>query len=335
MILLAGNKSLSRAKNDKNDEFYTKLKDIENEMYRYEKHFKDKIVFLNCDDPYESNFWFYFHKKFKSLSLKKLISTHYNYGEKSFKLEYSGGNDDDIYAGVKTDLEGDGDFRSDECVELLKESDIIVTNPPFSLARPFIAQLMEYDKKFLIICNQNALTYKEVFPLFKDGKIWIGYNKPKEFYVPENTEGRKNVVRNAEGKLVAQFGNILWFTNLDIPKRHQPLDLVFFYEDGPEKYPKYDNYDAIEVSRVVDIPADYEGVMGVPITYLDKHCPEQFIIEGMAAGNSKATGFYYNVQYEPHPEDRGGCGVLNGKRAYARIFIRNKNPKTKKEILGL
>lgn len=188
---MAGNKNLSRAKNDKNDEFYTRLEDIENELYRYEKHFKNKIILCNCDDPYESMFWFYFHKKFHSLGLKKLISTHYNEGKKSFKLEYTGGNDDDIYVGTKTDLEGDGDFRSEECVELLKECDIVVTNPPFSCVRPFIAQLMEYDKKILFICNQNALTYKEVFPLFKDGKMWIGYNKPKEFYVPEDTKNRK------------------------------------------------------------------------------------------------------------------------------------------------
>lgn len=325
-----GNKNLSRAKNAKNDEFYTRLEDIQEELYRYEKHFKDKVIFCNCDDPYESNFWFYFHKKFKSLGLKKLISTHYNKGKKSFKLEYTGGSDDDIMVGVKTDLKGDGDFRSDECIEILKEADIVVTNPPFSEVRTYIAQLMEYNKKFLIICNQNALTYKEVFPLFKDNKIWIGYNKPKEFYVPENTKERKNIVRNAEGKLVAKFGNILWFTNLDIDKRHHLLDLVFFYEDNPEKYPKYDNYDAIEVSKVADIPADYEGVMGVPITFLDKYSPEQFEI--LDANNYRKDNF---TKIKAHGLIKDADGSVNGRNKYARILIKNKNPKSKKEVLGL
>lgn len=364
---MSGNKSLSRAKNDKNDEFYTRLEDIENELYRYEEHFRDKIVFLCCDDPYESMFWFYFHKKFASLGLKKLISTHYNEGKRSFKLEYVGGNDDNIYAGKKTDLEGDGDFRSEECVELLKESDVVVTNPPFSCARSFIAQLIEYNKKFLFICNQNALTYKEIFPLFKEGKMWIGYNKPKEFYVPEDAKERKNIVRNSEGRLVAQFGNILWFTNLDIPKRHQPLDLVFYYEDEPEKYPSYDNYDAIEVSRVVDIPADYEGVMGVPITFLDKYNPSQFEILGLAPERlsedeaSLQIKRYKNaIQHKKDGTTCSGGKVNDGPTIlhdyipnkfpyytsetvpnkyltvlYARVLIRNKNPKTKKEVLGL
>lgn len=264
-----GNKNLSRAKNAKNDEFYT-------------------------------------------------------------RLEYTGGSDDDIMVGVKTDLKGDGDFRSDECIEILKEADIVVTNPPFSEVRTYIAQLMEYNKKFLIICNQNALTYKEVFPLFKDNKIWIGYNKPKEFYVPENTKERKNIVRNAEGKLVAKFGNILWFTNLDIDKRHHLLDLVFFYEDNPEKYPKYDNYDAIEVSKVADIPADYEGVMGVPITFLDKYSPEQFEI--LDANNYRKDNF---TKIKAHGLIKDADGSVNGRNKYARILIKNKNPKSKKEVLGL
>lgn len=329
------NSNLNKAKDAKNDEFYTRIEDIQEELYHYKDHFKDKVVFCNCDDPYESKFWFYFHKRFNSLGLKKLISTHYNKGGQSYKLEYTGGNDDDVMVGVKTDLEGDGDFRSEECVELLKESDIVVTNPPFSLARPYIAQLMEYDKKFLIISNQNALTYKEIFPLIKGNKVWIGYNKPKEFYVPEDSADRNNIKRNNQGKLVAQFGNIIWFTNMDIDKRHRPLDLIFFYEDESEKYPKYDNYDAIEVGRVTDIPVDYEGIMGVPITFLDKYCPEQFEILGSQRWEKSEELLECHVSDDKEVAKNDKKTLINGKETYDRIFIKNKNPKTKKEVLGL
>lgn len=330
-----GNANLSRAKKAKNDEFYTRLEDIQEELHHYEKHFEGKTVFCNCDDPYSSNFWFYFHKRFTSLKLKKLISTHYNEGEKSYKLEYTGGDDNDLNLDVKTELKGDGDFRSEECIELLKEADVVVTNPPFSCVRDFIAQLVEYDKKFLFICNQNALTYKEVFPLFKENVIWIGYNKPKEFYVPEDTDARKNIKRNEDGKLVAQFGNILWFTNLDIPKRHYPLDLVFFYEDNPDKYPKYDNYNAIEVNRVANIPADYKGVMGVPLTFLDKYCLEQFEILGSQRWAKSDELLECHVSGDKDVARNDKKTLINGKETYDRIFIRNKNPKSKKEVLGL
>lgn len=225
-----------------------------------------------------------------------------------------------------TELKGDGDFRSKECIDLLKKADIVVTNPPFSLFREYVATLMEYKKDFLIIGNQNAITYKEIFPLLKDNKIWLGNNNPapKLFYVPKDSEERMNISKDEKGNLIASFGNICWFTNLDIKKRHEELILVRKYNE--EKYPKYDNYDAIEVSQVKEIPYDYDGVMGVPITFLDKFSPDQFEIEGMAAGNTKATGFYYNVKYVPHPQDRGGCGVVKGERKYARILVRNKKP---------
>lgn len=316
---MAGNKNLRKAKNDKNDEFYTRLEDISEELHHYKDHFKDKVVFCNCDDPVESKFWFYFHKRFNSLGLKKLISTHYNKGEKSYKLEYTGGNDDNIYAGIKTDLEGDGDFRSEECIELLEESDIVVSNPPFSLFRCYLAQLMEYNKEFLIIGNKNALTYKEIFPLLKENKVWLGNNSPKDFYTADGV---------LSGKLQ---GLTRWFTNLDYMKRHYPLDLVFFYEDDQKKYPKYDNYDAIEISRVVNIPADYKGVMGVPITFLDKNCPEQFEILGMCSSagyNSEIVGIDLLKEGDARP-------LIQGKNTYARIFIKNRNARTKNEVLGL
>lgn len=313
---MAGNKNLRRAKKVKNDEFYTRLEDIQEELYRYEKHFKDKIIFCNCDDPYESNFWFYFHKRFKSLGLKKLISTHYNKDGKSFKLEYKGSNDDDIYSGTKTDLKDDGDFRSDECIEILKEADIVVTNPPFSLFREYISQLMEYKKDFLIIGNKNALTYKEIFLLMKENKVWLGYNSPKDFYTP---------TRELSGKL---GGLTRWFTNLDIDKRHHSLDLVFFYEDNPEKYPKYDNYDAINIDKVADIPYDYKGYMGVPITFMDKFNPDQFEVFGIMNTGEENEGIRYSDT--PH-----GRPIINGKEKYLRILIKNKNPKSKKEVLGL
>lgn len=277
------NKNLTRAKREKNDEFYTRLSDIENELIHYRKHFKGKVIFLNCDDPYESNFWFYFHKQFEFLGLKKLIATHYVKGERSFKFEYMGGGDNDIYSGIKTDLKGDGDFRSDECIKLLKESDIVVTNEPFSLFRVFINTLMEYEKDFLVIGNQNAITYKEIFPLLKDEKMWLSYKSgTMSFYVPDREEYKKSssFYIDEDGRNCRKFGNICWFTNLDIDKRHENIPLAKFYENDPSYYPKYDNYDAIEVSRVNEIPMDYKGVMGVPITFLHKFNPDQFEVLG-------------------------------------------------------
>ena len=259
------NANLHKAKTAKNDEFYTQLSDVSKELMHYKEHFKDKVVFCNCDDPSWSAFWKYFHLNFSHLGLKKLISTHYDREKPTYKMEYEGGNDNDVEVGTITPLEGNGDFRNAECIELLKQADIVVTNPPFSLAREYIACLMEYQKKFLIIGDMNWITYKEVFPLLKDNHIWLGNCAAKEFVQPDGT--------------IKKFGNKLWFTNLDHKKRHEKLILWNNYT--PEEFPTYDNYDAINVDKVSDIPCDYDGIMGVPITFLDKYNPEQFEIIGM------------------------------------------------------
>lgn len=301
--------SLVKAKKVKNDEFYTQLVDIEKELKYYKAHFNDKIVFCNCDDPYESNFFKYFAMNFNHLGLKKLIATCYdnspiaftqlslfdlpeksipNRNRKAYKIEISevsDFNDDGAVdlSDVKyflqnnnntfSKLKGDGDFRSEECIELLKQADIVVTNPPFSLFREYVAQLIEHEKKFLIIGNKNAITYKEFFPLLKENKVWIGYEQPSKFL-------------DGQGRITCQVqGLCRWFTNLDINKRHDILPLYKFYTS--EEYPKYDNYDAINVDKVTDIPCDYDGVMGVPITFLDKYSPAQFIIVGLLNSSSE------------------------------------------------
>ena len=297
------NTSLHAAKKVKNDEFYTRLEDINEEMSHYEDKFHGKVVFCNCDDPKWSNFWKYFHLNFSVLGLKKLISTHYDKTEPTYKMEYTGGNDNDIEVGVKTPLEGNGDFRNKECLDLLYECDIVVTNPPFSLFRTYVATLMEHNKKFLIIGNKNAITYKEFFPLLKENKVWLGCTNVKEFLQPDGS--------------IKKFGNIGWFTNLDVAKRHEKLILWKHYT--PEEYPKYDNYDAIEVSKVSDIPADYGGVMGVPITFLDKFNPNQFEIIG--ADEAEGTGFSQGLFIEGSKYKQ--C-YANGARIYKRIFIREK-----------
>lgn len=276
---MATNANLHKAKDTKNDEFYTRLEDISKELMHYKQHFKDKIVLCNCDDPTWSAFWKYFHLNFSALGLKKLISTYYDKTEPTYKMEYEGGNDNNIEVGVKTPLEGNGDFRNQECLELLDEADIVVTNPPFSLFREYVAVLMEHGKKFIIIGSKNAITYKEFFPLLKDDKVWIGCNNVHEFAQPDGT--------------FKKFGNIGWYTNLDITKRHEDLILWQRYynnngeplSDAESRYPHYDNYDAINVDRVQDIPCDYFGVMGVPITFLDKYNPEQFEIVAFRKGD--------------------------------------------------
>lgn len=295
---MAGNNSnLSAAKRAKNDEFYTQLTDIEKELRHYRKHFRGKTVLCNCDDPFESNFFKYFVLNFNSLGLKKLITTCYAASPIAgqqlslFGLE-GGGQHNKPYKAVVTkvydvtgdggvdmldvaelfksheneltELHGDGDFRSEECLKLLDEADIVVTNPPFSLFREYVATLMERKKKFIVIGSQNAITYKEIFPLLKDNDVWLGSTHPKEFMQRDGT--------------IKKFGNICWFTNLDIKKRHEELILVKRYTGHEDEYPKYDNYDAIEVSKVADVPFDYDGVMGVPITFLDKYNPDQFEI---------------------------------------------------------
>jgi len=236
------NENLHKAKEAKNDEFYTQLNDVSEELRHYKEHFKNKIIFCNCDDPTWSAFWRYFHLNFDHLGLKKLISTHYDKEKPTYKMEYTGGNDNDIEAGVKTPLEGNGDFRNQECIDLLKEADIVVTNPPFSIAREdFIPQLFEYKKKFLIIGDLNWVTYKIIFPLLKNNEMWMGYSAVKEFLQPDGT--------------IKKFGNKLWFTNLDIKKRHEKLILWKNYT--PAEFPQYDNYDAINVDKVSNIPCDY------------------------------------------------------------------------------
>lgn len=338
------NSNLQNAKASKNDEFYTRIEDIEQELYHYRQHFRGKTVYLNCDNPYRSDFFKYFTLNFDFLGLEKLICTNYSsddlvdsdgkrVNEKAYKAVVTQVRDftgdgritfEDILKSLDNgvneivELEGDGDFRSEECIDLLKESDIVVTNPPFSLFREYIGQLMEYKKKFLVIGNMNAITYKETFPLLKDNEMWLGYSSPKRFKVSSILKDRKNVKEDESGELIASFGNILWFTNLDIPKRHISLTLAKRYT--PEEYPKYDNYDAIEVSKVAHIPYNYEGVMGVPITFLTKYSPEQFEIIG--ATESEGTGFSEGL----HDGGAVKQGLVNGKRVYKRIFIRNKHP---------
>ena len=241
------NANLHKAKDAKNDEFYTQITDVAKELMHYKAHFKNKIVLCNCDDPTWSAFWKYFHLNFAELGLKKLISTHYDREEATYKMEYTGGDDNDIEVGVKTPLEGNGDFRNKECLDLLDACDIVVTNPPFSLFREYVAVLMEHQKKFLIIGNKNAITYKEFFPLLKDDKVWIGCTNVKEFLQPDGN--------------IKKFGNIGWFTNLDVAKRHEKL--ILWKKYTPEEYPTYDNYDAINVNKVAEIPCDYCESWGV------------------------------------------------------------------------
>lgn len=299
---MATNKSLNKAKAAKNDEFYTQFTDVSNELIHYKQHFKDKIVYCNCDDPTWSAFWKYFHLNFKSLGLKKLISTHYDRNKPTYKMEYTGGDDNNIGAGVITPLEGNGDFRNQECIDLLDEADIVVTNPPFSCFRKYVAVLMEHNKSFIILGNQNAVTYKEVFPLIEDNNVWYGYSVHSgglDFQIPDNYETYSKNVFMRDGHHFINLSGIRWFTNLDHSLRHEKLLLWKPYSEN--EYPKYDNYDAINVNATKEIPVDYNGIMGVPITFLDKYNPDQFEIIGMA-----------------HP-------AINGKKIYARILIRRKD----------
>jgi hypothetical protein len=347
----SSNKNLHKANQAKKDEFYTQLVDIENELKHYKDQFRGKVVYCNCDDPFESNFFKYFASNFNALKLKKLIATSYvkspivggqlslfemeglkPEGKEPFKIEISEVSDVDSDgavgltdikwllehdANVSTSLKGNGDFRSDECIELLKQADIVVTNPPFSLFREYIAQLMEYNKKFLVLGNQNAIIYKEIFKFIKENKLWLGYDNggTKWFQVPDDydipTESRKKIVN---GVKYFSMGSIMWFTNLDTTKRHEELTLYKKY--SPEEYPKYENYDAIEVSKFFDIPMDYDGVMGVPITFLDKYNPEQFEIIGSNRGvDQDPNGVYGRGSY------------LNDKETFKRLFIKNKKVK--------
>lgn len=310
------NNSLTKAKNAKKDEFYTQLPDIERELGHYKDHFKNKVVFCNCDDPKESNFFKYFALNFKFLGLKKLISTHYNKGEKSYKLEVVEDiNNDGIINlddAVKTDLKGDGDFRSDECIEILKESDIVVTNPPFSLFREYVAQLVENKKLFIIIGSLNAITYKDIFQLIKENKLWIGYGFKggnAYFSTTHETNEFATGVYNKETNLV-KFRNVTWYTNIEIAKRDEDIILYQVYDKS--RYPKYDNCDAINVNKTKDIPLDYDGAMGVPISFLNNHNPNQFEILGLDD---------HELEY---PNWRGRGPDINGKAIYRRVIIKNK-----------
>ena len=322
MARKATNKLLQKAKKSKNDEFYTQLSDIESELQHYKNHFKDKVVYCNCDDPLISNFFNYFASNFKELGIKKLIAACYKKqeidlfnteeSENGFFYEYTGKNNEKLKPG-STDVihfKGDGDFRSSESIELLKQADIVVTNPPFSLFREFVAQLVQYDKQFLIIGNINAITYKEIFKLIKENKAWLGINLGRGisgFIVPEHYElyGSEARIDNKGNRIVSP-NNCLWLTNLDNSKRHEDIELTKKYYGNEIEYPKYDNYNGINVNKTKNIPLDYEGYMGVPITFLHKFNPDQFEIIKFRKGN----------------DDKDLS--VNGKCPYFRILIKNK-----------
>lgn len=360
------NKNLKEAKRNKNDEFYTQLKDIENELKYYKHHFKDKVIYCNADDPRISNFFHYFSYNFDHFGLKKLITTCYknqqmdffskNDTDKAIYLEYTGEKDGGKVPTIENiginNLKSDGDFRSEECIALLKQADIVVTNPPFSLFREYVAQLIEYDKKFIILGNTNALTYKEIFSLIKENKIWLGNTwNTMYFEVPLDKSYKDGwgYKIDEEGRAWRKFRNIRWFTNLDIPQRYE--ELILYKKYNEEEYPKYENYNAINVDKTAEIPMDYDGIMGVPITFMDKYNPNQFeIVELGIVGSctftnnrkmeilkrGKPTGKYtYNAKgtlyrkYNPNKDKKypafKDCetGELYSS-IYARVLIKNK-----------
>lgn len=307
------NCGLNVAKNEKNDEFYTQFEDIDFEMVHYFSYFVGKTILCNCDDPRFSNFWKYFHMNFENLGLKKLISIHYERdGRLSYKMIYMGGNDLDVSVGVMTALVGNGDFRSGECIEILKEADIVVTNPPFSLFREYITQLMTYRKKFIILGNQNAVTCKDIFPLIQTNQLWYGasiHSGDRKFGVPDTYPLEASGCGiDKNGQRFIRVKGIRLFTNLDITKRH----LAFFDDKFKQSCYYGHDYDAINVDRTKDIPVDYDGIMGVPITFLDKYNPDEFEIIGL---DRYAVPSKFLVD---------GRLTINGKRKYARILIRKK-----------
>ncbi|WP_258806581.1 type II toxin-antitoxin system RelB/DinJ family antitoxin [Pseudidiomarina sp. CB1] len=351
------NAKLNRAFIVKKDEFYTQYEDIEKEMVKHRKAFKGKRVLCNCDDPFESAFFRFFVVNFNKFQLNGLVSTCYadsSLAGREYPLEGETGAYKAIVESVpeeslvrpdgSLDLEhlfslpdnclehlvGDGDFRSDECKALLKEADIVVTNPPFSLFRDYIDLLINYDKDFIILGNMNATTTKEIFPLFRDNKLWYGESirsGDRKFFVPDSYPmNASGCGVDENGKKFIRVKGVRWFTNLKTDKSNTPLQLSCNYT--PRKYPTYDNYDAIEVGRTQNIPLDYHGVMGVPITFLDKYNPEQFEILMLANGNARtnvSSDVLTEVNYRMHPEDKGGVAIINGKRSYARILIRWKS----------
>ena len=325
------NKKLLTAKSSKRDEFYTQLSDIENELRHYKHHFKDKVVYCNCDDPRVSNFFHFFSYNFEKLGLKKLITTCYksqevdlfsnNDSEKAIYLEYTGdknGNNvpDPEEIGINY-LTGDGDFRSKESIELLKEADIVVTNPPFSLFKEYVAQLIEYNKKFIIVGNQNAITYKEIFKLIKDNKLWLGYgfNRNMAHFVNKHYVDYATDNDHKEGMI--RVSGVVWYTNIDTDKRHEDLILYKKYYGNESEYPKYDNYNAINIDKTKDIPCDFKGVMGVPITFIDKFNPEQFEILGAET--------FQDIEVEPGVFQKPTHKLSNSSRlVYKRIWIKHK-----------
>lgn len=352
----SGNATLNHAFIVKKDEFYTQYEDIAREMVRHREQLKGKTILCNCDDPFESAFFQFFALHFDKLGLARLISTCY--AESSIAgSEYPLEQANQAYKAVVTEvpaepiarpdgsldlealfampgnslahLAGDGDFRSGECEALLKEADIVATNPPFSLFREYIGQLERHKKDFIILGNMNAATYKEVFPLFSNNNVWYGESirsGDRKFYVPDNYPlNAANCGVDERGRRFIRVKGVRWFTNLDTDKRHEPLSLTRLYT--PTEYPRYENYDAIEVGRTQNIPADYNGIMGVPITFLDKYSPDQFEIIMLANGNARTNvspKILREAGYCPHPEDRGGVGIIDGRRVYARILIRRK-----------
>jgi len=348
--MITKNTNLHAAKAAKNDEFYTQLSDIEKEVKHYKDFLNGKVVYCNCDDPLSSNFTKYFILNFHFLGLKKLICTFYDINniKKAYAFVYEGQdlngdgqiteedieiirklkayhqplvddpgfvyeNKDEL---AKKGIYGSGDFRSQNCIEYLKMSDVVITNPPFSLFREYVCQLMEYNKKFLIIGNQNAINY--LCPMVKENKIWIGYTSPTDFEIQLNEVEDEKKQYELNGKIYQKFGNICWFTNIDHTKRHEPLELYKKYSN--ENYPKYDNYDAIECSKVSNIPVDYDGVIGVPISFLNHYCPEQFKILGITYSKDKNP----DVEKIRMDKKHRHVGIINGKEKYPRILICRK-----------
>lgn len=319
------NKNLNTAKQEKKDEFYTLYEDISKEMCHYPSQFLGKVVYCNCDNPEWSAFWQYFHENFTALGLKRLVATFYEPASPVYKMVYEGGNDADIAAGVKTPLTGNGDFRSEECIAVLDdETDIVVTNPPFSLFRDFINTLVNHHKSFLVIGNQNAITCKEIFPLFRDHILWYGasiHSGDRKFYVPDDYPlVAAGCGVDETGRRFVRVKGVRWFTNLDFPSRHKGVVLRESYSE--EKYPVFDNYNAINVDKYSEIPEDYDGVMGVPITIMDFYNPEQFEIIGLSASwdeTDRMKQLKRSNKYRDEP-------ILNNKGKYKRVFIKKRQP---------
>lgn len=331
------NDNLHTAKKAKNDEFYTQVRDIEREIEHYRPHFIDKVIYMPCDNPEWSNFWRVLKGQFSAIRCKKIVATFYNgiidKDTHPYKLEWDGETE------TKTMLEGDGDFRSEECTKILQESDIVITNPPFSMFREFVKWLEDAGKKYLIIGNVNSITYKEIFSLIKENKMWLGYNTNKscDFIIPDNYVVKGSGYVDERGTKHAVVPGICWFTNLDIQKRHDFIHSGRRYARTPEKYPKYDNYDAINVDKTNEIPDDYDGVMGVPITFLDKYCPDQFEIIGLGIANlGLSIGVHpYKPEHKQYRKEIQKRGAVDGDLymldengnpvvPYARVLIRRK-----------